>query len=186
MQQQVQQQRGLVYGHDLAQCAVEHPEIDLKANRLFRHVGGVGALKKAIPETVVDGRVVVRQNEDQQQALVGQRKLLSKGQHNIGGGQNVLRRLAKRQHGPQRLGYSKYERSTARHPKHIGRHLHLATDKVQESTHQCVAVGALVNRPEKGIDLFRALERHKYYISSPVNGRFGRGLGGIQSNGQEG
>lgn len=84
MQHQVEQQRRLIDGDDLAQGRVEYAKVDLETDRrIFGWIRGVCTLKQTRSEVIVLRRIVVRQDQDEQQALVGQRKVFAEREHHI-------------------------------------------------------------------------------------------------------
>lgn len=145
MQHQVQEQGRLIYCHNLTQGIVQHTKINLETDgRLLGRIRGISTVKKTVPETVVLRGIVIGQDEDEQETLIGQRKVLAERQYYICRGEYVLW-LPEGQHGPQRLCNAEHKRSAVGHAEHGRRCLHLSTDKVQKSTYQCVGIGALVN-----------------------------------------
>lgn len=108
MQHQVQEQSRLINGHNLTYCIVQNTEIDLETDgRLLRRIRGISTVEQAVPETVVLRGVVIGQDKDEQETLIGQRKVFAERQHYIGRGEYVLW-LPEGQHGPQRLCDAKH------------------------------------------------------------------------------
>lgn len=91
VQQNVEQQRGLINGHNATQGVVEMRKVDPERGGVL--LGGrllcIGAGKQCVPVGVFLGRVVIDDDQDEQETLVGERVVLAEGGQQVIGGEYV-------------------------------------------------------------------------------------------------